>query len=69
MPELSFPDLIQQAGSGDEAAWTELVRRFEPFIQRVARIRMRARGDFEGVRRDAGSSDVCQSVFKSFLQG
>ena len=67
MPGLSFPDLIHQARSGDEA-WTELVRRFEPFIQRVARIRMRARGDFDVVRRDAGSSNVCQSVFKSFLQ-
>jgi len=69
MLELNFPDLIRQARSGDEAAWAELVRRFEPFIQRVARIRMRARGDFEVVRRDAGSSDVCQSVFKSFFQG
>jgi RNA polymerase sigma factor (sigma-70 family) len=70
MPEATdFPDLIRRARSGDEAAAAELVRRFEPFLQRVARIRMRQRGDYERLRRDIGLSDVCQSVLRSFFQG
>ena len=39
-PPTDFLDLIRRARSGDEAASAELVRHFEPFIQRVVRIRM-----------------------------
>jgi RNA polymerase sigma factor (sigma-70 family) len=70
MGELTdFPELIRQARSGDEAAAAELVRRFQPFIQRVIRIRMRQRVDYERLRRDIGLSDVCQSILRSLFQG
>jgi RNA polymerase sigma-70 factor (ECF subfamily) len=62
-------DLIRGARAGDEAASTELVRRFEPFIQRVVRLRMRHRGDYDRLRHEVGCSDVCQSVFKSLFRG
>ncbi len=62
-------DLIRCARSGDEAAWTELVQCIAPFIQRVARIRMRLHGKSDEIRHDLGSSDVCQSVFRSLFQG
>ena len=45
------------------------MRRFEPFIQRIVRIRMRQRGDFDRLRREVGLSDVCQSVFRSLFRG
>jgi RNA polymerase sigma factor (sigma-70 family) len=64
-----FPELVRRARSGEEAASTELVRRFEPFLQRVVRIRMRRRGDFDRLRHDVGSSDVRQSVFRSLFRG
>jgi len=69
LPATDFLDLIQRARSGNETAWAELVRRFEPFIQRVVRIRMRQHGEFDRVRHDVGSSDVCQSVFSSLFRG
>ena len=62
-------DLIRQARAGEEAAWTELVRCIQPFIQRVARIRMRRHGKSDEIRHDVGSSDVCQSVFRSLFLG
>ena len=40
-------DLIPRAREGEEAACTQLVRRIEPFIQRVVRIRMRQHGEFD----------------------
>jgi RNA polymerase sigma factor (sigma-70 family) len=64
-----FNELVWRASQGDEAASAELVREFEPFLQRVARIRMRKRGDYDRLRREFGSSDVCQSVFKSLFRG
>jgi RNA polymerase sigma factor (sigma-70 family) len=70
MPEATdFSELIERARAGDEAASTELIRRFEPFIQRLVRIRMRQRVDFERLRREVGPSDICQSVFRSFFEG
>jgi DNA-directed RNA polymerase specialized sigma24 family protein len=68
-PERDFLDLIERAKSGDPVALTELVQRFEPFIQRIVRIRMRRRGDYDRLRQDVGYSDVCQSVFRSLLRG
>jgi RNA polymerase sigma factor (sigma-70 family) len=70
MREVSdFPDLIRQARAGNEAAAAELVRRFEPFIQRLIRVRMLHRADYQRLRRDVGLSDVCQSVLKSLFLG
>ncbi len=62
-----FLDLIRRVRSGDEDAATALVAQFEPFILRVARFRMRHRGDYDRLRYDVGSIDVCQSVFKSLF--
>jgi RNA polymerase sigma factor (sigma-70 family) len=67
--QVDFLDLVQRARSGDQTAATELVRRFEPFIQRMVRIRMRRRGDRDRLRHDVGSADVCQSVFRSLFRG
>jgi len=62
-----FLDLIRRVRSGDEDAATALVAQFEPFILRVVRFRMRHRGDYDRLRHDVGSIDVCQSVFKSLF--
>jgi DNA-directed RNA polymerase specialized sigma24 family protein len=66
---LDFLELIRQVRSGDEAASADLVRQLRPFVQRVARIRMRLRRDYDRLRHDVGSSDVCQSVFRSLFRG
>ena len=66
---IDFNEVVWRASQGDETASAELVREFEPFIQRVARIRMRKRGDYDRIRREFGASDVCQSVFKSLFRG
>jgi DNA-directed RNA polymerase specialized sigma24 family protein len=66
---IDFLDLIRRIRSGDQTASAEMVRRFEPLIQRVVRIRMRQRGDYDRLRHEVGSSDVCQSVFRSLFRG
>lgn len=66
---MDFADLIQRARSGDEVASEELVRGFEPFIQRIVRLRLRRHAKFQPLRHDVGSSDVCQSVFRSLFRG
>jgi RNA polymerase sigma-70 factor (ECF subfamily) len=59
----SFPDLIRRLRAGEEAAATELVRRYEPTIRRAVRVRLHdAR-----LRRLFDSLDVCQSVLASFF--
>jgi len=63
-----FLDLIRGVRSGDEDAARALVAQFEPFILRVVRFRMRHRGDYDRLRHDVGSTDVCQSVFKSLFE-
>ncbi len=70
MPEpIDILDLIPRIRSGDKDASAELVRRFEPFIQRVVRLRMGQPGHRGALGREAGSSDICQSVFRSLLRG
>ena len=64
-----FHDFIRRIRSGDEKAAADLVAEFEPYILRVVRFRMRKRGDYERLRREVGSSDVCQSVFRSLFEG
>jgi len=66
---IDFLALIERVRSGDESASAELVRRFEPLIQRVVRIRMGRRGQRGPLGHDVGSSDVCQSVFRSLFDG
>jgi RNA polymerase sigma-70 factor (ECF subfamily) len=59
----NFRSLIARVRAGDEAAAVELVRRYEPTIRRVARVRL---GD-AGLQRLFDSMDVSQSVFGSFF--
>src|SRR5262245_41862542 len=61
--ETSFQDLIQQVRGGDGDAAAELVRRHEPAIRRVARLRLTD----PRLRRAFDSMDVCQSVLASFF--
>ncbi len=58
----SFNELIRRIRTGDPDAAVELVRRYEPAIRRVVRVRL-------GGRMAAlfDSMDVCQSVLGSFF--
>ena len=58
-----FQVLIRRVRDRDEAAATELVRRYESAIRRVIRIHLR---DMR-MRRVLDSMDICQSVLASFF--
>jgi RNA polymerase sigma-70 factor (ECF subfamily) len=61
--DMSFQDLMRRVRGGDSDAATDLVRRYEPAIRRVVRLRLT-----DGrLRRAFDSMDVCQSVFGSFF--
>ena len=59
----SFDDLIQRLRAGDQAAATELVRRYEGAVRRTIRFRL----SDARLRSVLDSTDVCQSVFASFF--
>jgi RNA polymerase sigma-70 factor (ECF subfamily) len=59
----SFDDLIQRVRQGDPAAAESLVRRFEPQVRRVVRLRL----EHSPLQRHLDSVDVCQSVLASFF--
>jgi RNA polymerase sigma factor (sigma-70 family) len=59
----AFEGLIERVRAGDEAAAAELVRTFEPQIQRMVRVRLSDRA----LRRQMDSMDICQSVFADFF--
>src|SRR5262245_11616679 len=59
----SFRDLIGRVRAGDEGAAAELVRRYEPTIRRIVRVRLRD----PRLGRLLDSLDVCQSVLGSFF--
>jgi RNA polymerase sigma-70 factor (ECF subfamily) len=61
--ETTFQELIRRVRAGDDEAAAELVRRYEPTIRRVARIRLAD----PRLRRLFDSMDVCQSVLASFF--
>src|SRR5215831_11847068 len=64
MPEESaFQELIRRVRAGDGRAAEELVRRYEPAIRRVVRVRL---GDSR-LQRVLDSTDIAQSVFGSFF--
>jgi RNA polymerase sigma-70 factor (ECF subfamily) len=58
----SFADLVRRVRAGDADAATALVRKYEPAIRRVVRVRL---GGRVGALFD--SMDVCQSVLGSFF--
>ncbi len=59
----AFLELIQQVRAGDEAAATEVVRRYEQALLREIRLRLRD----PRLRRALDSVDICQSVLASFF--
>jgi RNA polymerase sigma-70 factor (ECF subfamily) len=59
----SFRDLIRLVRAKDQAAAAELVRRYEPTIRRVARVRLAS----ARLQNAFDSMDICQSVFGSFF--
>ena len=69
LPEDQFQDLIVRVRSGDQDAWTQFARIFEPFVLRVVRFAMRKQTNYRKIRSRLGSSDICQSVFKSLFVG
>ncbi len=68
-PDAQFQDLVVRVRAGDQDASTEFARMFEPFILRVTRFEMRKQINHKKIRSRLGSSDICQSVFKSLFVG
>jgi RNA polymerase sigma factor (sigma-70 family) len=58
-----FHDLIRRIRAGDDAAATQLVRRYEPLIRRQVRLGVLDRR----LAQVFDSMDVCQSVLASFF--
>jgi RNA polymerase sigma-70 factor (ECF subfamily) len=63
MSDEAFPDLIRRIRAGDERAAEEVLRRYEPTIRRIVRVRL---GDAR-LQRQLDAEDICQSVFGSFF--
>jgi RNA polymerase sigma-70 factor (ECF subfamily) len=64
MPEeTGFEELMRRVRAGDAQAAEVLVRRYEPTIRRVVRVRLVD----TRLQRAFDSMDVCQSVFGSFF--
>jgi RNA polymerase sigma factor (sigma-70 family) len=63
--ELSFGELISRVRNRNEQAAAELVRRYEPLIEKAVRFPLMN----SGLRRYVDSQDVCQSVLISFFNG
>src|SRR3954451_15530309 len=61
--EVPFAELMHRVRTGDAEAINALVRRYEPTIRRIARIRLLD----SRLRRIFDSADICQSVFASFF--
>lgn len=59
----SFATLLERVKSGDSAAATELVDRYEPAIRRAIRVRLAN----PRLRRVVDSMDICQSVLGGFF--
>jgi RNA polymerase sigma factor (sigma-70 family) len=59
-----FPELLEKARSGDGAAMAELVRRYEPDVLTVARLRIGP-----ALRPYLDSVDLVQSVHRSVMLG
>jgi RNA polymerase sigma-70 factor (ECF subfamily) len=59
----SFDDLVRRVRLGEPAAAETLVRRFEPQVRRVVRLRL----EHSPLQRHVDSGDICQSVLASFF--
>ena len=59
----TFNDLINRVRGGDEEAATELVRRYEPELRVLARVRLTD----PSLRRTVDSMDICQSIMANFF--
>jgi RNA polymerase sigma-70 factor (ECF subfamily) len=59
----TFNDLITRVRQGDEQAATELVRRYEPELRIMARVRLTD----PSLRRAMDSMDICQSIMANFF--
>jgi RNA polymerase sigma factor (sigma-70 family) len=64
MAEPTFEELVGRVRAGDPDAAADLVRRYEPAIRRVVRLRLGGGGRIDGL---FDSMDVCQSVLGSFF--
>jgi RNA polymerase sigma-70 factor (ECF subfamily) len=61
-PEDSFVELMRRVRARDGRAAEDLLRRYEPAVRRIVRIRLRP-----NMRRTLDSMDICQSIFESFF--
>jgi RNA polymerase sigma-70 factor (ECF subfamily) len=59
----AFRELIRRVRGGDDAAATEMVRRYEATIRLAIRVRL----DQSDLRRLLDSTDICQSVLANFF--
>ena len=59
----TLPALLDRIRAGDQAAATELVRRYEPALRRSVRLRLRD----PRLRRVLDSLDICQAVLFRFF--
>ena len=59
----TFTDFVRRIRAGDEGAAAELLRRYEPYIRREVRFRLRDRR----LNRLFDSQDICQLVLASFF--
>jgi RNA polymerase sigma-70 factor (ECF subfamily) len=61
--ENAFRSLMQRVRAGDQAAASELVHTYEPYIRRAVRIHLTD----SRLKRLIDSMDICQSVLASFF--
>jgi RNA polymerase sigma factor (sigma-70 family) len=64
MENSDFARFVAAVRAGDQAAAAELVRRYEPYIRRVVRMRLHD----SRLRRLFDSMDICQSIMASFFR-
>ncbi|HKI31995.1 MAG TPA: ECF-type sigma factor [Gemmataceae bacterium] len=63
MNEQDFASFLTAVRSGDRTAAADLVRRYEPYLRQVIRLRLTD----ERLRRVFDSADICQSVLANFF--
>ncbi len=59
----SFAQLVARVRRGDDQAAEELIRRYEPDLRVIARVRLTD----PALRRVIDSMDICQSIFANFF--